>query len=47
MGRLTELIKCNTGEAQKLVKHSINDKPEQGYRNTMELLNFLILSVNL
>ena len=31
MGRLTRLIKCTTGEAQELVKHFINDKPEQGY----------------
>ena len=38
MGRLTRLIKCTTGEAQELVKHFINDKPEQGYRNAMELL---------
>ena len=38
MGRLTRLIKCTTGEAQELVKHFINDKPEQGYRNVMELL---------
>ena len=35
MGRLT---KCTTGEAQELVKHFINDKPEQGYRNAMGLL---------
>ena len=27
-----------TGEAQELVKHFINNKPEQGYRNAMELL---------
>ena len=38
VGRLTRLIKCTTGEAQELVKHFINDKPEQGYRNVMELL---------
>ena len=38
MGRLTRLIKCTTGEAQKLVKHFINNKPEQGYRNATELL---------
>ena len=38
LGRLIRLIKCTTGEAQELVKHFINDKPEQGYRNAMELL---------
>ena len=38
MGRLTRLIKCTTGEAQELVKYFINYKPEQGYRNVMELL---------
>ena len=38
MGRLTKLIKCITGEAQELVKHFINGKPEQGYRNAMKLL---------
>ena len=38
MRRLTRLIKCTTGEAQELVKHFINEKPEQGYRNAMELL---------
>ena len=38
MGRLTRPIKCTTGEAQELVKHFINNKPEQGYRNAMELL---------
>ena len=38
MVRLTWLIKCTTGEAQELVKHFINDKPQEGYRNAMELL---------
>ena len=38
MGRFTRMIKYTTGEAQKLVKHFIDDKPEQGYRNAMELL---------
>ena len=38
LGRLIRLIKCTTGEAQELVKHFINDKPEQCYRNAMELL---------
>ena len=38
MGRLTRPIKCTTGEAQELVKHFINDKPEQDYRNAMQLL---------
>ena len=38
MGRLTRLIKCTNGEAQGLVKHFINDKPEKGYRNALELL---------
>ena len=38
MGRLTRLIKCTTGEAQELLKHFINDKPEQGCRNAMQLL---------
>ena len=38
MGRLTRLIKCTTGEAQELLKHFISDKPEQGYRNAIELL---------
>ena len=38
LGRLIRLIKCTTGEAQELVKHFINDKPEQCYRNAVELL---------
>ena len=38
MGRLTRLIKCITGEAQEMIKHFINNKPEQGYRNAMELV---------
>ena len=38
MGRLTRLIKCTTEKAHELVKHFINEKPEQGYRNAMELL---------
>ena len=38
MGRLSILIKCTTGETQELVKRFINNKPEQGYRNAMELL---------
>ena len=38
MGRLTRVIKCTTGVAQELVKHFIKCKPEQGYRNAMELL---------
>ena len=38
IGRLTRLIKCTTWEAQALVKPFINDKPEQGYKNGIELL---------
>ena len=38
MERLTRMIKCTTGEEQELVKPFIDDKPEQGYRNAMELL---------
>ena len=38
MGRLTRLIKCATAEAQELVKHFINDKPEQRYIYARELL---------
>ena len=36
MGRLPRLIKCTTGEVQE--KHFIIDKPEEGYRNSVELL---------
>ena len=35
MGRLTKLIKFTTEEAPELVKHLINDKTQQGYRNAM------------
>ena len=38
MERLARLIKYTTWEAQEFVKHFINDKLEQGYRNAMELL---------
>ena len=38
MGRLTRLIKCTAGDVQELVKHGVNDKPEQGCRNAMALL---------
>ena len=41
VGRLIRLIKCTTGDAQELGKHFINEKPEQGYRNAMELLRRL------
>ena len=38
MGRLTRLIKYTTGEAQEMIKHFINDKPEEGYKNAITLL---------
>ena len=37
-GRLTQLIKCNREEPQKLVKHFINDRAHCGYKNSIPLL---------
>ena len=37
-GRLTQLIKCNREEPQKLVKHFINDRADCGYKNSIPLL---------
>ena len=37
-GRLTRLIQYTRGEAKDLIKNFINDRPEYGYNNAMELL---------